>query len=532
MKPDAPREPSTADTPGRVLVVDDDDLVGTALSQSLIREGFRVDLATNVDEALTLFNSGTIDVVLTDLIMPGGTGIDLLRHVETRDPMIPVIIITADDRVEAAAEAVRERAFDYLTKPVSRAQLSSAVQRAVATRRKSQIRRREQESMRRKHRWLEIQNKRRSALLSVLFNRAMEGIIIWDHRAMLVDASESFVSLVGEPLSKLLNSDIEYLFEPHPIDGPLRRRILALSRTPDSPSQWRGDVTVRPAGRGRAHVPARLSLSVCEMPTEVGTEDSHSYIVGLLSYDSEHAERSRQLQLADRLTRIGLMAGSAAHEIKNDLAPLVGYLSLTESEELHAREIVPLMREGVRRIRAHVEQILEPLRPRIRTRGPVSLRDTIAGILSDLERAGKTRRAQLEVSAPDDEVIVHADKDELYQIAVNLVLNALDALGDGGGAERGTIRISVRNLPPFGVLEVQDDGMGIAEPDRARVFEPFFTTKGQGGTGLGLPVVHDIVRSLRGRVSLSSIEHQGTTVRVQLPLSRADQDPDNGDLVS
>ncbi|TPV92501.1 MAG: response regulator [Myxococcales bacterium FL481] len=519
MEPDS--DSLHADPPGRVLVVDDDDLVGTALSQSLSREGFRVDLATNVDEALALFNSGSIDVVLTDLIMPGGTGIDLLRHVETRDPMIPVIIITADDSVRAAAEAVRERAFDYLTKPVSRAELTEAVQRAVVTRRKSQIRRRERESLIRDHRRLEIQNKRRSALLSVLFNRAMEGIIIWDHRAMLVDASESFVTLVDEPLSKLLNRDIEHLFEPHPIDGPLRGRILALSNELDAPRQWRGDVTVRPNGRRRAHVPARLSLSVCEMPTEVGEADSHSYVVGLLSYDHEHAERSRQLQLADRLTRIGLMAGSAAHEIKNDLAPLVGYLSLTESEELHAREIMPLMREGVRRIRAHVEQILEPLRPRIRARGPVSLPDTIAGILSDLERAGRTRRTQVEVDTPSDDVLVHADKDELYQIAVNLILNALDALGDGGGAQRGTVQIRVSHAPPFGVLEVRDDGVGIAEPDRARVFEPFFTTKGQGGTGLGLPVVHDIVRSLRGRVSLTSVEHEGTSVRVQLPLSRA-----------
>ncbi len=529
---DAEDEPRDGPQMGRVLVVDDDELVGTALSQCLTREGFQVDLATDVEAALSVFNSGITDVVLTDLIMPGGTGIDLLRQVELRDPMIPVIIITADDSVQAAAEAVRERAFDYLTKPVSRAQLSSTVHRAVAARRKSQSRRREQEERRQHHLRVELQNKRRSMVLSVLFTRAMEGIIIWDHEAKLVDASEAFVALVGEPLHTMVNTDIDHLFEPHPIHGSVRGRILGLAKTGNVPGQWRGEVTVRPAVGKRSHVPARLSLSVCEEPTGLDTEEGQNYVVGLLYHDRGHKERSRQLQLADRLARIGIMAGCAAHEIKNDLGPLIGYLSLVESQELQSKEMIPLMREGVKRIKAHVEQILAPLRPRVRTRGAVSLRNTIASVMEDLDRAGKTRRATIEVIAPHEEgdVIVHADKDEVYQIGINLLMNALDALGDGDGAERGTVTIRITSDSRYGVLEVNDDGAGMSERIRSRVFEHFFTTKGQEGTGLGLPVVHDIVRSLRGRVSLVSREKIGTTAKVRLLLFRATQ-PDVGDEI-
>lgn len=179
--------------------------------------------------------------------------------------------------------------------------------------------------------------------------------------------------------------------------------------------------------------------------------------------------------------------------------------------------MVSLMRQSVRRIQDHVEQILAPLRPRIRTRGAVVVQRTFEEILELLRRAGRLRRLELTVDVPDD-VVVHADKDELHQILVNLITNALDALGDGDGAHRGAIEINVSVDGPYGLIEVRDDGIGIPESLRTRVFEPFFTTKPQGGTGLGLPVVHDIVRSLRGRLSLESEEGRGTTVQVRLPL--------------
>ena len=135
-----------------------------------------------------------------------------------------------------------------------------------------------------------------------------------------------------------------------------------------------------------------------------------------------------------------------------------------------------------------------------------------------LRRAGKLRRIKLSFEQRgDDDVIVHADKDEVHQIALNLITNAIDALGDGDGSERGTIEIRTWYEHDWGVLEVRDDGAGIAEELRARVFEPFFTTKGSGGTGLGLPVVNDIVRSLKGRVTLDKNGETGTVVTVWVP---------------
>ena len=507
---------------GSILVVEDDTLVAKALGLSLRRENYDVQIARNIDEALELLHAAPVDVVVTDLLMPGGTGLDLLKRIEGLLPDVPVIIVTADQSVEAAAEAVREHAFDYLTKPVSREALSSTVARAIEARKTKVSRRDEAERLKEEHRQLAIRHQKTAMLLSILYNQAVEGILVVDAEGRLVDASESFVALVGRPLYDLLDVNVRELFEPHPTEGDIQDRIVALAASAASQVHWRGEVTVR-AGRGR-RLPAKMSLSVCETPAVDDSSGRTRYVMALLYYETAYEQLSRHLQQADRLATIGLLAGSAAHEIKNELGPLLGYLSMIERGGKDPVEsgMIGIMRDSVRRVHEHVEQILEPLRPRVRTRGAVVLAESIDGLLALLKRAGKLKRINLVVDKSDEEVVVHADKDEVHQIALNLVTNAIDALGDGAGGDRGTIEILMRYEGMFGVLQVTDEGQGIPEDLRARVFEPFFTTKGSAGTGLGLPVVHDIVRSLKGRVTLDKNRERGTVVTVRIPRYRPD----------
>ncbi len=502
-----------------VLLVEDDYLVASALRMLLTRAEYEVHIASDIDEALPTFEAQAIDVIVTDLLMPNGTGIDLLREIERRDPKVPVIIVTADHSVQAAAEAVREHAFDYLTKPVKRELLLDTVARALRSRRQTQQEQNDQARLREEHRALSIRHQRTAMLLSVLYNRAAEGIIVADPEGRVVDVSESFVSLVGKPLYALLDTDLREWFEPHPTGGDVQDRVIDLASLTKAESHWRGEVTVR---SGERQIPARMSLSLCESPED----EEHGptrYVMGLVYFEQSHEEFSRRLQQADRLATVGLLAGSAAHEIKNELGPLLGYLSMIETGGADPVEtgMIGIMRESTRRIREHVEEILEPLRPRVRTRGAVVMGECVEDILKLLRRAGRLRRMKVEVIAPGDDVVVHADKDEVHQIALNLISNAIDALGDGDGGDRGLVRIEMQGDDGFGMLRVTDDGSGIDESLRSRVFEPFFTTKGSAGTGLGLPVVHDIVRSLRGRVALDCPKSGGTIVTVQLPQYRA-----------
>jgi PAS domain S-box-containing protein len=498
-----------------VLLVEDDAVAALALRSALVRAGYRVQVASNVDEALGLFVPAAFDVVVTDLVMPGRSGLELLRHVDRSEPLLPVIIVTGDQSVQAAAEAVRGDAFDYLTKPVSGEELLDAVGRAVERRRER--RDAEEEAIRRdrEHRHLAARHERLASILSVLYDRVPEGIVVIDRDGRILDASASFARLVGASPVTLFDREVSTLFEPHPTEGDLQRLVVRLAAATTTDEGWRGDVGVR-AADGRA-VPARVSLSVCEAPDAEG--GPIRYVVALLFHEVAHEELSEHLQRADRLATIGLLAGSAAHEIKNELGPLVGYLSMVQTSDPGLESMVAAMRDSVRRVQEHVEEILVPLRPRVRARGAVDVRDVVDSVIALLRRAGRLRRIRIEQDAADG-VVVLADKDEVHQIALNLLSNAIDALGDGDGGARGRIDVTVRRDSSHGLLEIRDDGVGIEPSMRAHVFEPFFTTKGPSGTGLGLAVVNDIVRTLRGRVSLDCPTEGGTVVTVVVPLYR------------
>lgn len=507
---------NTPDVADRILVVDDDDLVSSALRRALEREGYEVFPAASLDEALSTFRSHGADVVLTDLLMPGGSGIDLLREIEQIDPLVPVVIITADDSVDSAAEAVRTRAYDYLSKPVSRNDLRRVVAKALSERRHSQARQKAQKRLRKDHRALEIQLEQRKNILGLVFDRTAEGIVIWDRDCAMVDVSGSFLDLTGLDECRARACTIDEIFEHHPAEGPISLRVEKLLSSPDPGGHWTGEVSLR-VPKGVA-LTARLRVYTCDVPGSV--EDPQRtqtrYAVGLLHYDEAREQLSHQLQRADRLASTAVLAGSAAHEIKNDLGPLLGYLSMLDTgDDSH---IVPTMRNSVHRIREHIDQILAPLRARKRNPAAVGLAAVVRSTLEDLRRAGTLRRIDLRVECPQREILVLADRDELHQIVTNLVTNAVDSLGDGGGGRRGAVHVEISARGQGVELIIRDDGIGIAPEDRAHIFEPFFTTKGRHGTGLGLPVVRDIVRNSHGTVTLESEAGVGTTVVVGLPI--------------
>jgi two-component system response regulator PilR (NtrC family) len=119
--------------PGKILVVDDEAIQRDIVKDILEDQGYDVLTADNGQEALKLIQSAPIDVVLTDLRMPGMNGVELLQHIKDRDPEIVVVVITAYGSIESAVDAMRRGAYHYLTKPLDKEQLILIVQRALRT---------------------------------------------------------------------------------------------------------------------------------------------------------------------------------------------------------------------------------------------------------------------------------------------------------------------------------------------------------------------------------------------------------------
>jgi signal transduction histidine kinase len=228
-----------------------------------------------------------------------------------------------------------------------------------------------------------------------------------------------------------------------------------------------------------------------------------------------------QLLQADRLAGIGALAAGVAHELNNPLATVAlrveGLLARTPPDDprRHALEVVE---QEVERMAGLVSNLLQFSRSGSGV-STLDVRAEVSKALDLLSHLFRKGRVQAEPEFAPDVPVLHADRQQLRQVLLNLFANAVDAMPGGG---RLTPRVRPGRLPGSQaavVLEVSDTGAGIPADVLPRVTDPFFTTKDDGkGTGLGLSICRKIVEGHRGVLEIESEVGVGTTVRVTLPV--------------
>src|SRR5439155_6364692 len=134
-RPKSPRAGSSMANAGRVLVVEDNEVERRAISQILKAEGFIIFGAENADKAMG-YAEENIDVVLSDLHMGDVSGIDLLQLWKKRQPETQFIVLTGHGNVDTAVQAIKNGAFDYVTKPVNPEEIILLIRRAIDTQQK------------------------------------------------------------------------------------------------------------------------------------------------------------------------------------------------------------------------------------------------------------------------------------------------------------------------------------------------------------------------------------------------------------
>jgi len=226
-------------------------------------------------------------------------------------------------------------------------------------------------------------------------------------------------------------------------------------------------------------------------------------------------ERIRQL---DRLAALGRFASSVAHELRNPLTGIatgVQFLSrgFPEGDERH--ESVSFILREVVRLNTIVQDLFTASRPRDLQLAPVALLDVVSRATRGLKPTPDDAGVRIELERADTWPTVTGDADQLQQVLLNLIQNAVQATPSGG---RVVLRAS--GEADGAVLEVEDSGRGIAPEHLPRIFDPFFTTRPKG-TGLGLFVAHGIVQRHRGSIEVKSEPGKGTTFRIFLPRNPA-----------
>jgi two-component system cell cycle sensor histidine kinase/response regulator CckA len=246
---------------------------------------------------------------------------------------------------------------------------------------------------------------------------------------------------------------------------------------------------------------------------------------------SEHRELQARLAQTDRLTSLGTLAAGVAHEINNPLAYLLLNLSYVSdelpklvatmngaSDREREREVSLALdhaRNGAERIRDIVRGLKTFSRPENETLAPLDVAPVIDSALAMVANEIRHRARLVKDYAATPKVI--ANEARLGQVFLNLLLNAVQALPEER-YETNEIRVVLRAASERVVVEVHDNGIGIAAELRGRIFEPFFTTKPIGiGTGLGLAICHGIITSLGGSLTVESEVGKGSVFRVELP---------------
>ena len=235
-------------------------------------------------------------------------------------------------------------------------------------------------------------------------------------------------------------------------------------------------------------------------------------------------EAQERLIRSERLASVGRLAAGLAHEVGNPIAALLGLEDLMLEgglEPAEQQDFLQRMRKETERINRILRDLLQFARageqhePAGAAQGDVAeaVRDTAALIAPQKEM----REVELEVSVPAGLPSVSLSAEQLMQVVLNLVLNAVDAL-DGGGR----VRVTAEQIPAGVRLVVEDNGPGVAVVVRGRLFEPFVTTKEVGkGTGLGLAVCRGLVEAVGGSISLDTTFRDGARFIVELPKSSA-----------
>jgi PAS domain S-box-containing protein len=335
-----------------------------------------------------------------------------------------------------------------------------------------------------------------------------------DHGWRITACNRALLELVGLSRDQVLGRDVRDFITAD------QRQYLTSSFASALAGQHHAAVTV--ALPSLRHGTVRTVWSIAPVGRAGATGGPIEAVVAIGQDLSQIEALQQQVVRAERLATLGELAAGVVHELNNPLTSITVYAEyLVRKLESQGAETADL--EKLRRIGASAQRILRFSRDLVQYARP-SGRDVesidLAAVVRQsvsicehlVERGGVTLGVEVDPELP----VVQAVGGQLEQVLINLITNAVHAVDSGG---RVVVRAQAES-PSTVVLEVGDSGPGIADGDQERIFEPFFTTKSDGkGTGLGLPIVRNIVDQHRGEIRVGRSDLGGAAFRVILPIA-------------
>ncbi len=241
---------------------------------------------------------------------------------------------------------------------------------------------------------------------------------------------------------------------------------------------------------------------------------------------TDRKRMEQQMIQSEKMAAIGELASGVAHEINNPLDGLLNCILRIKRDpqnERQTKEYLGLMEEALRRIESTVGQLLNFSRQRDLALTSVSLNEVVNEVVGLIAYSADEKGIQIEKHFQEELDLIRGDKHLLEQVVLNLALNAIAAMPDGGilTFKTGEIEFDALLGKAAVFVQVKDTGIGIPKPVQDRIFDPFYTTKiTEKGTGLGLSVSNRIIRQHEGVIEFDSKIEQGSVFTVKLPIRR------------
>lgn len=501
----------------KILIVEDNE----ADRELMIREikkvitDFETCVCFNKENLEFLLGDFKPDIVLTDYqISSSLNGMDVVKIVKSRDPFIPVIIISGSIGEEIAVECLRSGAGDYILKDRLKRLPYSILEQL------------EKEHIRREKNALFESLKESNERYRTMFENSKLPMLLIDpdNDLKIIDVNNAAVNFYGytrEEFKKLSIFNINIL---------PREKVLELAKKAQSQSQSFFDFQHMIKGGDIKYV------NVYSGPVKFGEKVNLLSIIVDVTERKLLEEKNKRLEEhvnhLNRIESLGRLAGTIAHDFNNILTPIIAYtemgLTITEKgSDVH--EYFHQIKVAADKASSLTRQILALGRKQVLSFHKVEIKSFFSEIHNMLKRL---IREDIEfcVNIPDEELVVNIDTGQITQVLVNLIVNSVDALKN---REKKKISIDVDkfyitqkmaekyiDLEPgkYIMIAVSDTGCGISPEDQKKIFEPFYTTKlDSGGSGLGLAISLGIVKQHKGDIRVYSEPGIGTTFKIYLP---------------
>ena len=521
----------------KILVLDDEAGITLLCARLLKRAGYDVTAFTEVTPAYEHLRANSIGLLLVDIRMPEVDGFEVIDHAKQLQPDIAVLVMTGFGTVETAIQALRQGVDGLLLKPFEQgSELVDSVKQALIDSEKKRDAARIQ-ALR------PLFNVTESLLSETRPDRLME-LIKTAIRGHLRCSHVGYYQIEDNQKLSLLTSD-SLIFDPvhSKSDATLLNKIVKL----DSPllvnmsgpgsKEFRSQLQKR--GLGAAMFVPVMRLNVNSLLFAGRNQDEPSFreadletflilsnqaatalenarlYAELREYVKQVEESQRALLQAEKMAAAGRLSASIAHEINNPLQSVQNCLHLAGREDLSEEqrsEYFELAKTELNRLMSTVQRMLDFYRPGAITPDKIELQGILQHVINLTSKQFEKEEIVVQVDVPKNLPKVVAVGSQIQQVLINLLLNSLDAMPDGG-------EIQIRAQAVKGGIEilVQDNGPGIPNERLPHIFEPFFSTK-DGGTGLGLTVSYNIVTAHGGTLELVSNNRPGACFRVYLPI--------------